>query len=161
MTELTMSTTLTNDPKVWNSDHGQFINENHRRFAEILSDFKPTYSLVFIPEVDRTSPEDHAKPFAILDSPDGVPAYVVRYLSVQEMETPEKILTWLFLGDTVRHGAENVFKRIQAEEDAKKLMEMKNREDELEDMAEFAKFMFDGGNRGLHTFKHDGKVYNR
>lgn len=161
MTELTMSTTLTNDPKVWNSDHGQFINENHRRFAEILSDFKPTYSLVFIPEVDRTSPEDHAKPFAILDSPDGMPAYVVRYLSVQEMETPEKILTWLFLGDTVRHGAENVFKRIQAEEDAKKLMEMKNREDELEDMAEFAKFMFDGGNRGLHTFKHDGKVYNR
>ncbi len=31
-----MSTALTNDPKVWNSEHGQFINENHRRFAEIV-----------------------------------------------------------------------------------------------------------------------------
>jgi hypothetical protein len=161
MTDLTMSTSLTNDPKVWNSEHGEFINENHRRFAEILSDFKPTYSLVYIPEADRVSADDHAKPFAILDSPDGVPSYIVRYLTPQEMDTPEKIIAWLFMGDTVRHGAENVFKRIQAEEDAKKLMEMKNREDELEDMAEFAEFLLEGGNNHLHTFKHDGKVYNR
>lgn len=161
MTELAMTTALTTDPQVWNSERGQFINENHRRFAEILSDFKPTYSLVFIPEVDRTTPEDHAKPFAILDSPEGVPAYIVRYISAKEMEAPEKIVAWLFMGDTVRHGAENVFNRIQAEEDAKKLMELKNREDELEDMAEFAEFMLSGGNSKLHTFKHNGQVFER
>lgn len=161
MTEIATTTALTNDPQVWNSDHGQFVNDNHRRFAEILSDFKATYSLVFIPEVDRTSPEDHAKPFAILDSPEGVPPYIVRYITAKEMEQPEKIIAWLFMGDTVRHGAENVFNRIQAEEDAKKLMEMKNREDELEDMAEFAEFLLEGGSSKLHTFKHNGKVYNR
>lgn len=161
MTELAMTTALTNDPQVWNSDHGQFINENHRRFAEILSDFKPTYSLVFIPEADRTTEEDHSKPFAILDSPDNAPAYIVRYMSAKEMEAPEKIIAWLFMGDTVRHGADNVFARIQAEEDAKKLMEMKSREAELEDMAEFAEFILKGGNSKLHTFKHEGRTYNR
>jgi hypothetical protein len=161
MSDISMTTALTNDPQVWNSNHGQFINENHRRFAEVLADFKPTYSLVFIPEVDRTSPEEHSKPFAILDSPDGVPPYIVRYLTPKEMDAPEKILSWLFMGDTVRHGADNVFKRIQAEEDAKKLMEMKNREDELEDMAEFAEFMLSGGNNKLHTYKHGGKTFER
>jgi hypothetical protein len=161
MTELAMTTALTTDPKVWNSELGQFINDNHRRFAEILVDFKPTYSLVYIPEADRTQPEDHAKPFAILDSPDNAPAYIVRYLTPKEMDEPEKVLAWLFMGDTVRHGAENVFNRIQAEEDAKQLMQMKNREDELEDMAEFAEFLLQGGRDKLHTFKHNGKVYER
>ncbi len=155
------TTSLKTEATVWNSELGEFVNENHRRFAEVLSDFKPTYSLVFIPEADRVTVEEVSKPYAILDSPDNTPAYIVRYLSVAEMSEPAKILAWLFAGDTVRHGAENVFARIEAEEAAKQLLQMKEREDELEDMAEFAAFMLEGGTRGLHTFKHDGKVYNR
>jgi len=156
-----MITSLGQSAQVFNSDLGEFVRDDHVRFAEILQDLKPTYSLVYIPVKDRTTPEEKQKPWAILDSPDNVPPYVARYLSEEEMKEPHKILAWLFDGDIVRHGAENVLKRIEAEDKAKQLMEMKRREDELEDMMDLGEFMFSGGRDKKHTFTHNGKKYER
>jgi hypothetical protein len=156
-----METTLGQSAQVFNSDLGEFVREDHVHFAQILKDLKPTYSLVYIPVKDRTTPEEKQKPWAILDSPDNLPPYIVRYMSEQEMKEPHKIVAWLFHGDVVRHGADTILKRIEAEENAKKLMELKRQEDELEDRIEFGAFIMSGGRDKLHTVKHDGKKFER
>jgi hypothetical protein len=156
-----METSLGQSTQVFNSDLGEFVREDHVHFAQILKDFKPTYNLVYIPVKDRTTPEEKQKPWAILDKPDNLPEYVVRYMSEEDMKNPHKILAWLFEGDIVRHGAENVLKRIEAEENAKKLMELKRQEDELEDRIEFGAFVMSGGRDKLHTVRHDGKKFER
>lgn len=156
-----MITSLGQSPQVYNAELREFVRDDHKRFAEILHDLKPTYNLVYIPQKDRTTPEDHQKPWAILDRPDNAPEYIVRYLSEEEMKEPHKVLAWLFDGDIVRHGAENVFKRIEAEEQAKQLLDLKRQEDELEDRMELAEFLVTGGRDKKHTFSHNGKKYER
>jgi hypothetical protein len=129
--------------------------------AQVLKDLKPTYNLVYIPVKDRTTPEEKQKPWAILDRPDNLPEYVVRYISEEEMKQPHKVLAWLFDGDIVRHGAENVLKRIEAEENAKKLLNFKRQEEELEDRIDYADFLFTGGRDKKHTITHNGKKFER
>lgn len=156
-----MFSTLGQSSQVYNSDLGEFVSEDHIRFAQILKDLKPTYSLVYIPAKDRTTPEEKLKPWAIIDKPDNMQEYVVRFLSEQEMKEPYKIIAWLFDGDVVRHGADNVLRRIEAEETAKQLMELKRQEDELEDRIEFGAFIASGGRDKKHTVTHNGKKFER
>lgn len=156
-----METSLGQSAQVFNSDLGEFVREDHVHFAQILKDLKPTYNLVYIPVKDRTTPEEKQKPWAILDKPDNMPEYIVRYMSEEDMKQPHKIIAWLFEGDVVRHGADNILKRIEMEENAKKLMELKRQEDELEDRIEFGAFIMSGGRDKLHTVRHDGKKFER
>jgi hypothetical protein len=156
-----METFLGQSPNVYNPDLGEFVREDHMHLAQVLKDLKPTYNLVYIPVKDRTTPEEKQKPWAILDWPDNLPEYVVRYLSEEEMKQPHKVLAWLFDGDIVRHGAENVLKRIEAEENAKKLLDFKRQEEELEDRIDYADFLFTGGRDKKHTISHNGKKFER
>jgi hypothetical protein len=156
-----METYLGQSPSVYNSELGEFVSDDHVRLAQVLKDLKPTYSLVYIPVKNRTTPEEKLKPWAIMDKPDNLPEYAVRFLSDEDMKTPHKIIAWLFDGDVVRHGADNVLKRIEAEENAKKLMQLKRQEDELEDRIEYGAFLISGGRNKLHTVKHNGKKFER
>lgn len=156
-----MFTTLGQSPQVYNAELGEFVSDDHQRFAEVLKDLKPTYNLVYIPQKDRTTPQDHEKPWAILDKPDNQREYIVRTMSDAEMKEPHKILAWLFDGDIVRHGAENVLKRIEAEENAKQLMELKRQEDDYEDRIEMIEFLASGGRNKKHTITHNGKKFER
>ena len=63
---------------VYSSELGEFINEDHRRFAEILHDLKPSYSLQYIPKNARVTEDDRVKPWRIIDAPDGYEPYIVR-----------------------------------------------------------------------------------
>lgn len=156
-----METYLGQSPNVYNPDLGEFVREDHVHFAQILKDLKPTYKLVYVPVKDRTTPEEKQRPWAILDKPDNLPEYVVRYMSEEDMKAPHKIIAWLFEGDVVRHGADNVLKRIEAEENAKKLLNLKRQEDELEDRIDYGAFLMSGGRNKLHTVKHNGKKFER
>lgn len=156
-----METSLGQASTVWNSELGEFISEDHRRVAEIIHDYKPTYSLVYIPKADRVTPEEIAKPWAILESPPNLPQYIVRYLSEVEMSNPTAVVAWLFAGDLDRHRPGDVMRRIEAEENARQLLSMKQREDELEDIIDFGSFVASGGRDKQHTFKHNGQVYRR
>ena len=156
-----METSLGQASTVWNSELGEFISEDHRRFAEVLKDLKPTYSLVYIPKADRVSPDEIAKPWAILEQVAGKPQYIVRYLSEVEMSNPQAILAWCLAGDLDRNRPGDVWRRIEAEENARQLMALKKREDELEDIMEFGAFVATGGRNKQHTFKHNGQTYRR
>lgn len=156
-----MQTSLGQASTVWNSDLGEFISEDHRRFAEVLKDLKPTYSLVYIPKADRVTPDEIAKPWAILEAAPGKGQYIVRYLSEVEMQKPQEILAWCLAGDLDRSRPGDIWRRIEAEENARQLMALKKREDELEDIMEFGAFVSTGGRNKLHDFKHNGQTYRR
>lgn len=147
---------------VWSSELKEFVNDDHRRFAEILSDLKATYSLQYIPVAQRATAHDRESPWRIIDSPEGAAPYVVRMMTDLEMNNPQDILAWLFAGDIVRHGSANVIASIEARENAAKLMSLKRQEDELEDIIEHTAFMVSGGRNKLHTITTaSGEKVNR
>lgn len=149
-----METTLNRSAQVYNSDLGEFISEKHAHFAQILQDYKPTLSLVYIPKKDRDTTD--TKPWAILDSPANLPAHIIRYMSDAEMEDPAKILAWIFEGDLDRHRPNDVFARMEAKRAAEELMNLKKQEEELADYLDLFEF---AAKTNKHTWKHDGKTY--
>lgn len=149
-----METTLNKSAIVWNSELGEFINEKHAHLAQILSDYKPTLSLVYIPKRDRDATD--TKPWAILDSPANKPAHIIRYLSDKEMENPEAILQWIFEGDLDKHRPDDVFARMELKRAAQELLDLKRQEEQMADFYDKIEF---AAKTNLHTWKHDGKVY--
>jgi hypothetical protein len=149
-----MQTHLSEAAGTWDSESGAFISESHRHLAEILHDYNPYFSLVWIPPKDRDATD--VKPFAILSDEPGKPKHIIRYLSETEMLNPQAIMGWIFEGDLSKHRAVDIFSKIEAREKAEELFRLKKKEDELEDIMEFGSFV---GRTRLNTFRHNGKVY--
>lgn len=149
-----METTLNRASHVWNSDLGEFVDERHAHLAQILQDYKPTLSLVYIPKQQRD--ETDTKPWAILDSPANLKPHIIRYLSDMEMEKPQEVLAWIFEGDLDKHRPDDVFARMEAKRAAEELFRLKKEEDELGDFYEKLEF---AAKTNLHTWKHNGRTY--
>lgn len=150
-----METSLNRAAQVWNSDLGEFIDERHAHLAQVLHDYKPTLSLVYIPQKDRDVTD--TKPWAILDSPANLPAHIIRYLSDKDMEKPQDVLAWIFEGDLDKHRPDDIFAKMEARRAAEELMNLKKQEEELADFHDKLDFAM---KTNLHTWKHDGKVYH-
>ena len=156
-----METSFAGSSQVYNSEVGEFISEAHRTLATVLKDYKPTFSLVYIPMKDRITQQDREKPFAILDSPPGLPAHIVRYLTEAEMKDTPAVLSWIFKGDLMKHRPNDIMAQIEAEEAATQLLQQRQREAELEDIIEFGSFVASGGREKLHNFRHNGIEFKR
>jgi hypothetical protein len=152
-----METHLKDAAGVWDSDSGAFISSKHQRLAEILHDYNPYFSLVWIPPENRDATD--TKPFAILNSSPSRPQHIIRYLSEAEMNEPEKIMSWVFEGDLDRNNPQTVFARIEARDRAAKLFELKAKQEEAEAREDFAGFVF--GSRSPNTFRHNGQTYRK
>ena len=152
-----METNLGHTATTWNSELGCFISDAHVHLAQILKDYNPHFSLLFIPPKDRDATD--SKPWAILDSSPARPPYIMRYLSDAEMENPREIIEWVFLGDLSKHRPNDVFDRMQARERAEELLKLKAQEERLEDAQEFAEYAF--SDRAPHYMKHNGREYRR
>lgn len=146
-----MQSSLAASGQVWNSERNEFISEDHARLAQILADYHPgRYSLAYIPMVDRLTPEDHAKPFAILEHNQGG-SQPVRFLNEAEMRDPAGVLAWVFAGDLAKHRPSDVLAQIEARETAEKLFALKQEEDDLELRIDHAAFLISGGREKKHT----------
>lgn len=143
----------------WDSASGAFLNEDHRRMAEVLADYNPYFSLVWIPPKDRTA--EDIKPYAILDSSPNIKPYVMRYLSEEEMKNPSAILSWIFEGDLNRNRPGDVLAKIEAEELARKLMDTKREHDILAAQEDLTAFMVSGGRDKKHYIRHNGETLRR
>lgn len=151
---MSMETSLGRTATVWNSDLGEFISDKHAHFAGILQDYKPTFSLVYIPQKERDATD--IKPWAILDTPANKPPHIIRYLTDAEMEKPDEILTWIFEGDLEKNRPGDVFAKLEAKRIAAELLNLKKQEEDLADFHDKVEF---ATKTNLHTWKHDGKVY--
>lgn len=151
-----MTTALAHSSQVWNSDLGEFVSDAHVHLAQVLTDYKPTFSLVYIPKKDRDA--DDTKPWAILDSPANMPAHIVRYLSDAEMQRPAEVLAWIFEGDLDKHRPDDVFARMELKRQAEELMNLKKQEEELADHMELIEF---AAKTNKNTWKHNGRTYRQ
>lgn len=149
-----METSLNRSSQVYNSDLGEFISEAHAHLAQVLSDYKPTLSLVYIPKKDRD--ETDTKPWAILDSPANLAPHIIRYMSDAEMQKPAEILAWIFEGDLDKHRPDDVFARMEAKRAAEELMNLKKQEEELADHYDLIAF---AAKTNKNTWRHNGKTY--
>ena len=149
-----MTTALAHSSQVWNSDLGEFVSDAHVHLAQVLNDYKPTFSLVYIPKKDRDA--DDTKPWAILDSPANMPAHIVRYLSDAEMQRPAEVLAWIFEGDLDKHRPDDVFARMEAKRAAEELLNLKKQEEELADHMDLIEF---AAKTNKNTWTHNGRTY--
>lgn len=154
-----MSISALSSSGTWDSTSGAFINDDHRRLAEILHDYNPYFSLVWIPPSDRTV--EDVKPYAIVDNSPNVESYIMRTLSEEEMKNPTAILQWVFEGDLNRNRPGDVLAKIEAEELARKLMDTKREEDFIAAQEDLMAFMVSGGREKKHYVKHDGQTIRR
>lgn len=149
-----METSLNRSSTVWNSDLGEFISDAHAHLAQVLQDYKPTLSLVYIPVKDREATD--TKPWAILDSPANMAPHIIRYMSDEEMQKPAEVLSWIFEGDLTKHRPDDVFARMEAKRAAEELMNLKKQEEELADHMELIEF---AAKTNKNTWWHNGKKY--
>jgi hypothetical protein len=125
------------------------LSQKHEHVAEIIKDYDPDLELAYIPKQERSAFDAH--PFAVVHVKDGY-RYVV--MTCREDEVDERLLTKLFLANTDRH---DVLKRLEAEETAKRLMEMRQRMDELDAKKEFRDAVIQSRK---NWYRHKGKVYS-
>lgn len=114
------------DPK-----SGYALSVDHARIAEIIHDYDPTLELAWIPPESRELNEQF--PFAIIHRPSDAPDYVV--MRLRETEVDHRVLARLW-GADAKNG--NVLDRIDAEDAAIRAIELKKREEELEEAREKA-----------------------
>lgn len=152
-----MQTHLSENSAVYDSSVGEFISSKHQNLAQVLNEYNPHFTLLFIPQANRDSSD--SKPYAIQDSSPGHAPYIMRYLSEHDMQNPAEILAWIFNGDQSKHSTSDIFKRLENERVARDLLELKAREEALEDQIEFGAYVF--GERSPHTFRHNGQTYRK
>lgn len=146
------------DAPFYTPEYG-FLPAKAARLQEILADYNPYLSLVFVPPRDRTEADTH--PFAIQDSSPWRPKGIVRHITEAEMENPEKILAWLFEGDLSKHSVVGVMERQRLAEDAARLMDLKRQEEARQERLELSEALITGGVNGKHYYRHNGKTFRR
>lgn len=152
-----MQTYLDQTAGVWDSESGEFLNSDHQRLAEILKDYNPYMSLVWIPTKNRDDTD--TKPYAILSEIPGKPRHIVRYLSEMEMRNPAEVLAWVFEGDVTRHRPEDIISRIESRERAQKLMDLKKQQEDAEARMDFVAFA--ASDRSPNYMRHAGKIFRK
>lgn len=136
------------------TESGTWVDENFERLARLIQDFygpesasQTKLEFAWIPPEHRTTNDKF--PYAVIDVST---RDVIMYASA--LDTPEDILTRLFLGDTTKH---DVLKELDARQDAQKALEMRESIDRMEEAHDKAAF-FVGSNKNYLSM--DGKRFD-
>lgn len=129
---------------------GHFVSGAHMRIAEIIKDYEPTLSLVWIP-IDQRSEEDRGREFAVVHSPDGQRPYTVFHCSAEEVD--HRLLARLFQGDTAK---KNVLGWLDSIEEAKAIIKAKQEADLAEERQEIVRSIIKSPKS---VYKHNGVKY--
>lgn len=137
----------------YDTESGTFVSAKQMRIAEILHDYNPELSLMWIPPAQRS--HEDIKPYVVVHTKADGSQYPVFYLSEDELD--HRVLGRIFANDMKNHdGADSMMREIEAYENAKKIVEAKELEDKKAEKLDFAKSLIKSH---LHTFRHGGKVY--
>lgn len=137
----------------FDADSGRIVSAVHQRIAEVIHDYNPELSLMWIPPDQRTT--EDSLPFAVVHTRENGIQYPLFYL--KEDEVDERVLTRIFYMDMSKSSPANMLTMLNAQEAAQKIMEAKEREERIGEQREFAKTLLKSP---LHTFKHKGKKYS-
>ncbi len=146
-----MTTNLSDLVHVYDATSGVFVNERHRRVAEVIHDYYEHLQLVWIPDSQRDNAQEREFPFAILHKPEGQQPYIVRH--VRESEVNERLLAWLWSNDNERS---NPILALEKADEAKRIMEAHAAQETRDEAVEIGTTILKSN---LHSYRHNGKVY--
>jgi len=136
------------------AENGTWVNEEYERLAAVISDFYGPQSasqtkleLRWIPPDKRTTTDKYA--YVIVDVATN---QAVIYAS--EMDSPVDILERLFISDMSKG---NVLKRLEAREDAERILKLKAYKDRMDEAKDKALFLMTSPLNYLHM---DGKKFD-
>lgn len=132
------------------TEDGQWVSSAHMRIAEIIKDYDPSLSLVWIP-VDQRSVEDRGREFAIVCDPPGQQRYTVLHCSAEEVD--HRLLARLFRGDLAKN---NVLGWLDAIDEAKQIIKAKQDLEMAEERQELVRSII---RSPKSVYKHNGVVY--
>jgi len=115
------------------TESGHFINEAHRRIAEIIADYDPNLRLAFIPESERDRDDSTEKPFAVIDLGDGTREPHAIFFADS---CDERLLARVFENDL---GRVDVRARLEAEETARQAIEYKKKMERMDAAVDVAR----------------------
>jgi hypothetical protein len=116
---------------IYNPGAKSFVSQRVQRMAEIIHDYDPYLSLVWIPPEDRDNQDD--KPFGVMHSPPGKAPYMVFVCS--ETELDERLLVRLWTSDMKKH---NVFELMELSNRARQVYDLKVKSEELQEAGDKA-----------------------
>lgn len=151
--------TLFGSATVYDSGLGEFVSDDHVRLARVIHDYKPTFSLVYVPKNRRDATD--TKPWAIIERDPRFGEHVIRYLSDEEMKRPNEVLAWVFAGDQDKHDRREIIRRFDLELAAEEALKMQRDLDERADLQEKMAFLASGGRDKKHTVNFNGKKIRR
>ena len=155
--EAPTSTTLHLQSK--NIGGNDFISVKHEQFDSLLHDYDPYMSCIFVPAEHRERDLSEFC-YAIVHAEPQKPPYVVRWLTPQMLDQPEKILAWIWEGDARRQGTYNILAKIDAEEKFKRLAQMRAEAEIQAEQRDLLENVVKGGRNRLHTYRHNGVKYS-
>lgn len=126
---------------------GHWVSEQFAQIAEIVHDYDEHLELAWIPPENRT---DKTPPYAIVETNGEGKRSIV--FTVEEADLNHTILARLFRGDTHKN---NVIANIEADEVARKALEMKKQMERAEERMDFVKSVVGSP---LHSYRHNGRV---
>ena len=113
----------------WDEETGHFLSAEHQRIAQVIHDYDPTLELAWVPPNRRMLNEEF--PFAVIHKPLGGEPYVV--MRLRETEVDHRVIARLWRADG-KNG--NILDSIEADEAARKALELLKQEEELEEARE-------------------------
>lgn len=114
---------------------GYFVDETHRRVAEIIADYDPNLRLAFIPYSQRDPNDPLEKPFAVVDVSPTLGPHFVMYANETEL-ADGSLLARLFNNDLNKV---DVGARLKAQQEAQELMRLKQQIEEQEHITDIAR----------------------
>ena len=130
---------------VYSEAHGGFINDKHRRIAEIINEFDPTIEVMWIPR-DRRGPGDKA--YALRHQLPGKAPYLIKVYDEEEFD--ERVLAELFEMAAAANGPLTVAQRVEMHDLAVKAVRMSKERELLEEARDEAEFFW---RTPLHTVR--------
>lgn len=131
-------------------ESGYALSADHQRIAEIIQDYDSRLKLGWIPPDKRTGFD--GKPFAIICTQDDGFEYIV--VALREEDVDHRLIGALF---RAAGGEGNQLDIMEAEEAARKVLQMKSQMDDFEEKQDFAKFALASRKNYI---RHNGKVYS-
>lgn len=142
---------------VYSPEHGQVLDGNAMRFAQILNDYNPYFMVEFIPERDR----DGEAPYRVVNTTPGIPKTVVRYITHEEMKTPQKVLAAIWAGDAGKRDANDILFEMELEDRAARLLDLKRQEEHRLETEEMIAFHISGGRDRKNYLRFNGQTIER
>lgn len=107
----------------WDAEAGHFLSAEHQRIAQVIQDYDETLELAWIPPKNRELNEEY--PFAVIHRPTDAPPYVV--MRLRETEVDHRVIARLWGADNKNS---NVLDAIEADEAARRALELLRQEEE-------------------------------